>query len=370
MNSIKKIYQEKYQRVLVTGGAGFIGSCLIRELLKTTNSKIFNLDVLSYSSDLTSINSTLKEYEINQKRYEHLLVDLKNFEDVNKAINYSNPDLIFHLAAESHVDRSIDNPKPFIKNNIIGTLNLLEISNIYYQNLSESKKNGFRLINISTDEVYGSLDNMSLFNEESKYNPTSPYSASKASSDHLVNAWYHTYGLPTITTNCSNNFGPWQFPEKLIPLTINKALSKQNIPLYGDGKNIRDWLFVEDHVNALLKLSFLGKLGNKYCIGGYKELTNLEIVESICEKLDILRPINHSYKEFISFVKDRPGHDFRYAIDATKIEKDISWKAKTKFSIALEKTIIWYLNNQSWCEKVFKKSGYKGERVGLQNNLF
>ena len=369
MNSINNKYKKRFPRVLVTGGAGFIGSCLIRKLLKNTNSKIFNLDKLSYSSDLTSINSIINKFQINEKRYMHSQVDLRKFEDVEKIINYSNPDLIFHLAAESHVDRSIDDPNPFIKNNILGTLNLLETANNHYQNLTETRKDSFRLINISTDEVFGSLSNQGLFNESSQYNPTSPYSASKASSDHLVNAWFHTYGLPTITTNCSNNFGPWQFPEKLIPLTIIKALSKQNIPIYGDGKNIRDWLFVEDHVDALIKISLSGRLGNKYCIGGYKEITNLEIVENICEKLDFLRPLNHSYKEFITFVKDRPGHDYRYAIDSRKTEKELSWKSNTVFSEALEKTTIWYLNNQYWCKKVLNKSGYQVERIGLKANL-
>ena len=370
MNLIKNVYQERFPRVLVTGGAGFIGSCLIRKLLTTTDCRIFNLDKLSYSSDLSSVNKTIKEFQIDKKRYEHFKVDLVNNEDVKKIINFVNPDIVFHLAAESHVDRSIDNPKPFIKNNIIGTLNLLENTNKYYQKLNQSRKNSFRLINISTDEVFGSLKNDDLlFNESSQFDPRSPYSASKASSDHLVNAWFHTYGLPTITTNCSNNFGPWQFPEKLIPLTISKALSKQKIPIYGNGKNIRDWLFVEDHVEALIKISFLGKLGHKYCIGGYKELSNLELVESICEKLNILRPLNSSYKELINFVKDRPGHDFRYAIDSNKIEQEISWKGNTDFSRSLEKTIIWYLENQEWCKEVLQKSGYLGERIGIKNNL-
>jgi len=363
-------YQERFSNVLVTGGAGFIGSCLIRKLLKTTKSRIFNLDKLSYSSDLSSINKTIKDFQIEKERYEHLKVDLTNFEDLRKTIEYSNPDLVFHLAAESHVDRSIDNPKPFIRNNIDGTLNLLDIINNHFQNLNLSRSNSFRLINISTDEVFGSLKkDDQLFNEKSQYDPRSPYSASKASSDHLVNAWFHTYGLPTITTNCSNNFGPWQFPEKLIPLTINKALLKQNIPIYGDGKNIRDWLFVEDHVNALIKISILGKVGHKYCIGGYNEVTNLDMVESICEKLDILRPLNYSYKELIKFVKDRPGHDFRYAIDSHKLEHDISWRINTDFTSALEKTVIWYLDNQLWCKEVIKKSGYDGERIGINNNL-
>ena len=368
MNSIKNVYKERFPRVLVTGGAGFIGSCLIRNLLKITKSKIFNLDKLSYSSDLSSIDSTIQKFQIDQKRYEHLYLNLENVDDLNKGIKIADPDLIFHLAAESHVDRSIDTPKPFIKNNIIGTLNLLESTNNHYQSLSDIRKKSFRLINISTDEVFGSLDSDGLFNEKSQYNPTSPYSASKASSDHLVNAWFHTYGLPTITTNCSNNFGPWQFPEKLIPLTIFKALSNQSIPLYGNGKNIRDWLFVEDHVEALLKISFLGIPGQKYCIGGSKEITNLEIVENICKNLDILRPINFSYKELIRFVADRPGHDYRYAINSRKIEEEISWKSNTEFSSALEKTIIWYLENESWSKEVLKKSGYYGQRIGIKNN--
>ena len=369
MNLVKDQFQERFPRVLVTGGAGFIGSCLIRKLLENTESKIYNLDKLSYSSDLTSINLTIKKLNIDSKRYKHFQIDLINSEDIKKVINSCNPDLVFHLAAESHVDRSIDNPKPFIENNIIGTLNLLENTNNYYQNLKESRKKSFRFINISTDEVFGSLNyDDSLFNEKSQYDPRSPYSASKASSDHLVNAWSHTYGLPTITTNCSNNFGPWQFPEKLIPLTISKALSEQNIPIYGDGKNIRDWLFVEDHVDALLKISFLGKEGNKYCIGGYKELTNLKLVETICESLDIIRPQNYSYKELINFVKDRPGHDFRYAINSNKIESEISWKANTEFTKALEKTIIWYVDNQEWCKEILEKACYFGERIGLKNN--
>ena len=367
MNSIENVFKDRFPRVLVTGGAGFIGSCLIRNLLKTTKSKIFNLDKLSYSSDLTSIYSTIQKYQIDQKRYEDLHVNLENVNDLNKVIKISDPDLIFHLAAESHVDRSIDTPNPIIKKNIICTLNLLETTYDHYQKLSDFRKKKFRLINISTDEVFGSLDSNGLFNEKTQYNPTSPYSASKASSDHLVNAWFHTYGLPTITTNCSNNFGPWQFPEKLIPLTIFKALSNQNIPIYGDGKNIRDWLFVEDHVYALLKISFLGKPGQKYCIGGFKEITNLDMVESICDILDILRPINHSYKKFIKFVADRPGHDFRYAVNTQKIEEEISWKSTSEFSSSLEKTIIWYLENESWCKDVLKKSGYFGERIGINN---
>lgn len=369
MSLINEIYQEKYQKIFVTGGAGFIGSCLIRNLLTRTKSKIFNLDKISYSSDLSSINKTIKKSNIDRRRYEHLKVDLMSNEDLCELVNYANPDLVFHLAAESHVDRSIDSPKPFIKNNVLGTLNLLDSINKHYQNLNQTRKKNFRFINISTDEVFGSLkDDDLLFNEGSQYDPTSPYSASKASSDHLVNAWFHTYGLPVITTNCSNNFGPWQFPEKLIPLTITKALSKQKIPIYGDGKNIRDWLFVEDHVEALLKISFLGKLGHKYCIGGYKELTNLEMVECICQKLDIIKPLNFSYKELIHFVKDRPGHDFRYAIDSHKIHKEISWEGNTEFTKALEKTIIWYLENQSWCKEVLENAGYFGERIGLKNN--
>ena len=365
MNLDKDQFQERFPRVLVTGGAGFIGSCLIRKLLENTESNIYNLDKLSYSSDLTSINLTIKKFNIDSKRYKHFQIDLINSEDIKKVINSCNPDLVFHLAAESHVDRSIDNPKPFIENNIIGTLNLLENTNNYYQNLKESRKKSFRFINISTDEVFGSLNyDDSLFNEKSQYDPRSPYSASKASSDHLVNAWSHTYGLPTITTNCSNNFGPWQFPEKLIPLVILKALNLEEIPIYGKGENIRDWLFVEDHINALLLVASNAKIGSCYCIGGSQELTNNKIVLKICELLDNIKPWKKPYSELISYVNDRPGHDLRYAINAEKIKKDFGWLPKSNFNDALERTVKWYLNNLGWCEKIKLKSGYHGQRLG------
>ena len=368
-NIITERFQNKNFNVLITGGAGFIGGCLVNTLLKESKFNIFNLDKLSYSSDHTLIDNTLKKYNKQvENRYHLFEADLLDFQKINEIIQYANPDLIFHLAAESHVDRSIDSPKNFVENNIQGTLNLLESVRKHFEKLNKERKNQFRFINISTDEVFGSLGSKGFFNESTRYDPTSPYSASKASSDHLVNAWFHTYGIPTITTNCSNNFGPWQFPEKLIPLTIIKALSHNPIPIYGNGKNIRDWLYVEDHINALIKVSLIGEIGQTYCIGGYKEKTNLEIVESICLKLDVISPSNYSYKKLIKFVADRPGHDFRYAIDSKKISEQLSWKVNSSFSESLDKTINWYVNNQKWCWEVLKKGKYSGERIGRINN--
>ncbi len=365
MKNLPKIFQDKNINVLITGGAGFIGGCLVRKLIKESRVNIFNLDKSSYSSDHTSIDLTIKEFsKKTDHRYNYLEVDLTNFQRTKEIIKYCNPDLVFHLAAESHVDRSIDDPKFFVENNIIGTLNLLESLRVHYKKLNQKRKNLFRLINISTDEVFGSLGSRGFFNESTRYDPTSPYSASKASADHLVNAWFHTYNIPVITTNCSNNFGPWQFPEKLIPLTIIKALSNNPIPIYGNGKNIRDWLYVEDHINALIQVSLSGKIGEKYCIGGYKEKTNLEIVESICDRLDEIKPRSFSYKKLINFVSDRPGHDFRYAIDSKKISHLLSWEVSTSFSESLNKTVDWYVRNQEWCKNVLKKGNYLGERIG------
>ena len=355
----------RFKRILVTGGAGFIGGTFIRRLLKKSNVKIFNLDKLSYASNLTGITNLIKEIDLNEDlRYEFFNIDLLDKDSLEKVFQIAKPDLIIHMAAESHVDRSINNPKIFIESNIVGTFNLLEISRSFFYKLPDEKKSIFKFIHVSTDEVFGSLGLKGSFSESSKYDPRSPYSASKASSDHLVNAWFHTYGLPVITTNCSNNFGPWQFPEKLIPLVINKALKDENIPIYGDGMNIRDWLFVEDHIDALILIINKGKNGDKYCIGGQGEKTNKELVEEICIKMNKLIKNQKNFLKLISFVRDRPGHDQRYSIDPTKIIKEINWKPKFNFDLALEKTIIWYIKNQEWCESVKLKANYSGERIG------
>ncbi len=356
--------KNKFERILITGGAGFIGCALVKKLIMETNAKIFNLDKLTYSSDLTFLKEFSEEQE---SRHILLKIDLCDSKSLEKAILDCKPDLIFNLAAESHVDRSIDSPDDFIFTNIIGTFNLLKSVLKYFRNLDSEKKEIFKLIHISTDEVFGSLDkdpNIS-FDEDSAYDPNSPYSASKASSDHLVKAWGNTYKLPVIVTNCSNNYGPWQFPEKLIPLTITNALNNKNIPIFGNGENIRDWLYVEDHINALLLVSEKGMIGKTYCIGAREEKTNKEIVENICEILDNLVPKNCSYKNLIKFVKDRPGHDFRYSINPSLIRKELGWEVKHSFKKSLESTIIWYLKNQEWCKKTLKKSGYNGERLGL-----
>ncbi len=355
----------RFKRVLVTGGAGFIGGSLVRRLLQKSTVKVFNLDKLSYASDLTGISDLIKNMDLNENlRYKFLNIDLLDKDSLEKAFEIAKPDLIIHMAAESHVDRSIDNPKIFIESNIMGTFNLLELSRNFFYKLSDEKKSIFKFVHISTDEVFGTLGSKGSFSEFSNYDPRSPYSASKASSDHLVNSWFHTYGLPVITTNCSNNFGPWQFPEKLIPLVIIKALKEEKIPLYGDGLNIRDWLFIEDHIDALILVINKGKNGDKYCIGGQGEKTNKELVELICMKLNKLINNNKDFLELIYFVRDRPGHDKRYSIDPKKLIKELNWKPRFKFELALEKTIIWYIENQKWCDSVKLKSNYFGERIG------
>ena len=351
-------------RILITGGAGFIGGSLIRELIKNKNYKIYNLDKISYASDMTGIDNTIAN-TINHAEYHFLNINLEDKNAVDKAINESNPDKIIHLAAESHVDRSIQGPSKFIQSNIIGTFNLLESARKHWMNLDQKRKNKFRFLHISTDEVFGSLEKDGSFSEGSPYNPTSPYSASKASSDHLVRSWHHTFGLPVLITNCSNNFGPWQFPEKLIPLTILKAVNQIEIPVYGNGLHVRDWLYVKDHIKALILVLTKGQIGETYCIGGFGERTNIEVVEKICEIMHLKKPLSYSYKDLINFVKDRPGHDKRYSINSDKIRNHLGWFPEVKFEDALEKTIEWYLSNLKWCDSIMLKSGYTGERLGI-----
>ena len=338
--------QIKNPRILITGGAGFIGSALIRNLLINTSCYIFNLDKISYASDLTSIEETLKKLgQKNSSRYKLLKVNLLNSNDTYSAIKFANPDYVLHLAAESHVDRSIEGPKVFIESNILGTFNLLESVRKYYSNCDPRKKEYFRFLHISTDEVFGSLGFKGYFNELSSYDPRSPYSASKAASDHIVNAWHHTFDLPILVTNCSNNYGPWQHAEKLIPKIIINALNKCKIPIYGNGENIRDWLYVDDHISGILKVLNEGEIGEKYCIGGNQEKTNNEVVNSILAILDREVPQNYSYKELITYVNDRLGHDKRYAIDSSKIRSQLNWKPKYSLKKGLICTVKWYVEN-------------------------
>lgn len=354
------------KKILITGGAGFIGSALVRRLLKETNSKIFNIDKLGYASNLDSIEQLINSKTQNNfsKRYKLLKINLFDYGRVLEAIEFIKPNLIFHLAAETHVDRSIETPNIFIDSNIIGTVNLLNAALNHWENLQGDNKSDFRFLHISTDEVFGSLGESGFFNENTKYSPRSPYSASKAASDHFVCAWKDTYGLPTLITNCSNNFGPWQFPEKLIPLVILKVIKNQNIPIYGDGKNIRDWLYVEDHIDALILAISKGKPGGKYCIGGYGEHTNLDIIMKICEIIDLQNNTKNSFKNLATFVEDRPGHDKRYAINSDLAKKELNWHPKFEFKSALEKTVQWYIKHEKWCEKISKKAAYEGQRIG------
>lgn len=349
-------------KILVTGGAGFIGSAVIRNIIKNTQDEVLNVDKLTYAGNLESL------IEIDEdKKYQFKQIDICNENELIKAFNEFKPDLVMHLAAESHVDRSIDGPAEFITTNIVGTYTLLEVARKYWLQLDEQAKAKFKFHHISTDEVYGDLDGTTdLFTETTSYAPSSPYSASKASSDHLVRAWQRTYGLPTIVTNCSNNYGPYHFPEKLIPLVILNALDGKPLPIYGKGDQIRDWLFVEDHARALYKVVTEGKVGETYNIGGHNEKQNIEVVKTICKILDELKPQanQQSYESLITFVKDRPGHDLRYAIDATKIANDLGWKPEETFETGIRKTVEWYLSNLDWCRRV-QDGSYQRERLGV-----
>ena len=332
-------------RILVTGGAGFIGGAVVRRLLRESEAIVFNLDKMGYASDLTSIEEVLNELgDGSEQRHVLQQVDLADPSAVRDAVKAADPDLVMHLAAESHVDRSIAGPGVFIESNVTGTYNLLQAVREHVENLRGERRDNFRLHHISTDEVFGSLGAEGRFCETTPYDPRSPYSSSKAASDHLVSAWHHTYGLPVVLTNCSNNYGPWQFPEKLIPVVTLKAAAGESIPLYGDGLNVRDWLYVEDHVDALLLAACRGQSGRSYCVGGYGERTNREVVECICSHLDALRPEGSPHSDLIELVRDRPGHDRRYAIDPTRIENELGWKPRHDFSTAIEATVRWYLN--------------------------
>jgi dTDP-glucose 4,6-dehydratase len=360
---------QAFQHVLVTGGAGFIGGAMVRRLLSESQATVFNLDKMGYASDLTGIERLTAGAA---ERHHLLQVDLADGEATAAAIKTADPDLVLHLAAESHVDRSIDGPGAFIESNVTGTFHLLQAVRSHWEGLPAERQAGFRLHHISTDEVFGSLGATGRFSESTPYDPRSPYSASKAASDHLVNAWHHTYGLPVVLTNCSNNYGPWQFPEKLIPVVILKAVAGEPIPLYGDGANVRDWLYVEDHVEALLLAATRGRLGESYSVGGAgdhgspSERTNRDVVETICALMDRLRPEAAPHARLITRVSDRPGHDRRYAIDAAKITAELGWTPRHSFEQGLEATVRWYLDHLDWCQQVRERAGYSGERIGTQ----
>jgi dTDP-glucose 4,6-dehydratase len=352
-------------RVLVTGGAGFIGGAVVRRLLQDSTALVFNLDKLGYASDLTSIG--------DDPRHQLLRVDLVDAQATAAAVCQADPDLVLHLAAESHVDRSIDGPGAFLESNVTGTFQLLQAVRAHWEQLPTERRDRFRFHHISTDEVFGSLGPEGRFSETTAYDPRSPYSASKAASDHLVRAWHHTYGLPVVLTNCSNNYGPWQFPEKLIPVVILKAAAGEAIPLYGDGANVRDWLYVDDHVEALLLAATRGRLGESYCVGGAgdhgspSERTNKQVVEAICGLMDQLQPAGAPHSRLITPVADRPGHDRRYAIDATKISSELGWRPKHSFEQGLEATVRWFFEHRDWSHQVLQRAGCAGERIGARS---
>ncbi|MBS7063421.1 MAG: dTDP-glucose 4,6-dehydratase [Haemophilus parainfluenzae] len=350
-------------KILVTGGAGFIGSAVVRHIIENTQDSVVNVDKLTYAGNLESLESVE-----NNPRYAFEQVDICDVKELARVFEQHKPDAVMHLAAESHVDRSIDGPAAFIETNIVGTYTLLEASRAYWNSLDDEKKAAFRFHHISTDEVYGDLEGTDdLFTETTPYAPSSPYSASKASSDHLVRAWLRTYGLPTIVTNCSNNYGPFHFPEKLIPLMILNALDGKPLPVYGNGQQIRDWLFVEDHARALYKVVTEGEIGETYNIGGHNEKANIDVVRTICALLEELVPNKPEgvakYEDLITYVKDRPGHDVRYAIDAAKIGRELGWKPLETFESGIRKTVEWYLNNKKWWSRVLDGS-YNCERLG------
>ncbi|RMH82914.1 dTDP-glucose 4,6-dehydratase [Pseudomonas sp. AOB-7] len=350
-------------RILITGGAGFIGSALIRHLLQHTEHQVLNLDKLTYAGNLESLAEVAAS-----PRYRFVQADIADSAQVAQTLAEFQPDAIMHLAAESHVDRSIDGPAAFIQTNIVGTYALLESTRAYWLGLSEERKATFRFHHISTDEVYGDLHGVDeLFVETTPYAPSSPYSASKAASDHLVRAWQRTYGLPVLITNCSNNYGPYHFPEKLIPLMILNALAGKPLPVYGNGQQVRDWLYVEDHARALLKVVSEGQVGETYNIGGHNEQKNLDVVQAICALLEELAPSKPAgvarYADLITYVQDRPGHDLRYAIDAGKIQRELGWVPQETFASGLRKTVQWYLANLDWCRRV-QDGSYQGQRLG------
>jgi dTDP-glucose 4,6-dehydratase len=346
--------------LLVTGGAGFIGGNFVLDVLATSGYRVVNLDALTYAGNLDTLAGVAKHPA-------HVFVrgDIGDRELLTRLLAEHQPGAILNFAAESHVDRSIDGPAAFVQTNVVGTLNLLECALAYWRGLPLAEQDAFRFLHVSTDEVYGSLGPIGRFTEETPYAPNSPYSASKAASDHLVRAFHHTYGLPTLTTNCSNNYGPYQFPEKLIPLMIAKALAGQPLPVYGDGRNVRDWLYVRDHCRAILRVLEVGRTGEVYNVGGDAERENIQVVRAILKLIDERRPLpdGGTRETLISYVKDRPGHDRRYAIDATKIKRDLGWRQTESFESGLAKTVDWYLENQSWVARVMDGS-YRGERLG------
>ena len=346
------------QTVLVTGGAGFIGSALVRHLVGATGYRVVNVDKLTYAGNLDSVAPVA-----DRPRYAFEEVDICDAAEVARLFAAYRPVGVFHLAAESHVDRSIDGPGAFVQTNVVGTYTLLDAARAYWKGLGPEDQNGFRFLHVSTDEVYGTLGADGLFTETTPYAPNSPYSASKAASDHLARAWHHTYGLPVVTTNCSNNYGPYQFPEKLLPVVILKAQAGEPIPVYGKGENVRDWLYVEDHVRALVAAFERGTPGETYNVGGHNEHTNLDVVKAVCALLDEFRPAGAPHERLVTFVTDRPGHDLRYAIDAAKIARDLGWTPDETFETGLRKTVRWYLDHPEWVERV-RKGTYRLERLG------
>jgi dTDP-glucose 4,6-dehydratase len=348
-------------RVIVTGGAGFIGSALVRHLVLEKGCEVLNIDALTYAGNLASLSAVE-----DKPNYRFLHANICDREAMERATADFRPDRVMHLAAESHVDRSITGAADFIQTNVIGTFTLLETARGYWSELDDKAKDAFRFLHVSTDEVYGSLGDEGLFTEDTPYDPSSPYSASKASSDHLAKAWQRTYGLPVVVSNCSNNYGPYHFPEKLIPLTILNALAGERLPVYGKGENVRDWLYVEDHARALDLIAERGRAGETYNVGGRNERRNIDVVRQICSVLDELAPANRPREELIEFVTDRPGHDARYAIDATRLETELGWHAQENFDTGIRKTVRWYLDNEWWWQPL--RDRYAGQRLGLLNS--
>ena len=349
-------------KIIVTGGAGFIGSAVCRYLVSEVGASVLNIDKLTYAANLNSLKPIA-----DRPQYELIRADICDRDAIAAAFKKFQPDAVIHLAAESHVDRSITGSDAFIETNIVGTYALLEVARAYWNSLTTDRAETFRFLHVSTDEVYGSLGPDGLFREDTPYDPSSPYSASKAASDHLATAWHRTYGFPVLTSNCSNNYGPYQFPEKLIPLMILNALDGLSLPVYGDGQNVRDWLYVDDHARALHLVLTNGGIGETYNIGGRNEQTNLAVVQHICELMDDIRPQNAPHSGLITYVTDRPGHDRRYAIDATKLEVELGWQSQENFTSGIEKTIRWYLANADWW-KPLRTGVYHGERLGLLNS--